>query len=789
MDHSFHVDNEHVFKEKINEGINFFAGAGFSVLPDKTGNTLPLSKDLALMLEKQFKISHQENYQRTFEILMAKFPQEFQQYLHDLFKVTSCNDLYTNVWKFNIKCFITTNFDNIATLSSEGLKNICLVDLRKGAPKTGEIPYVPLNGSAAVDTDTLYIGTLNVATPHTQTVALFEYFEQELPKRMTLFCGYSLNDPSVQRAVSSSLKNNPDSVWVQCLPSCTEDIDYFRNIGCNVIIGDTKSLLEWARDNLDRSKPAGKNIYYLEKDEYFKRYAVPKSAREVRSVPTDDYYLKGDAQWYHIFEKVPLERSIVPEIHNEASSGKNILIVGGNFTGKTTILMQLALRISGQKYYFDYLSVEQAKRFVELSEDTQVWVFLEHCTNDVTTLDVLSSKKNIRIIATADEIAYEYSKHLVDPSSYLVYHVGELDIDEARQIFNKIPKNIRKNEFSFKTRRRSVSDAIPFGTTPDDLEEEKYNMLEMLGKNVKGAVSRNTVIKILNSIEKENDQSLELIALTTYLTSNYSALSTDVIMAYFNYTTAEQVDKAIQLINTSLNEKNTGITITNDEQDQDYYRLRSTFFSFYAQDVFESESKFKKIYANTVRKCIEEVAPVHIFNYIAFRRSAYDSELFYSLFGDDAHSLYALLNKYDNNAYIFHQWALYCSRLGDFKKAFQYIDKASVLLPHNFSIKNSKAMILFESNKDDWSEIGLNTKKEAMQILQKCYTNDRRKAQHVVAFAKFAIIMSDHGHDEYLQLAYSWLVEEFEEGHKTQLKNTISRKINKKNDVKGLQIK
>ena len=782
MNHSFHIDNEHVFREKIKEGINFFAGAGFSVLPDADGCSLPLSKDLASMLEIQFGITHQENYQRTFEILMSRYPQEFQQYLHDKFNVSSCNELYSNVWKFNIKCFITTNFDNIAALSAEGLGDICLVDLRKGAPRNGEIPYIPLNGSATVDTDNLYIGTLDVATPHTQTVALFEYFEKVLSKRMTLFCGYSMNDPSVQRAVSSSLKNNPNSVWVLCLPTCEDDINYFRNIGCNVIIGDTESLLKWAEKNINSSKTANDDVPELKNDEFFKRYIVPTSATEVRSVPTDDYYLKGDVQWYHIFEKVPLERSIVPEIHNEASSGKNILLVGGNFTGKTTILMQLALRVSGNRFYFDYLSIEQAKRFVKLSGDAAVWIFLEHCTSDVSILEVLNSKKNIRIIATADEVSYEYSKHLIDPGNYSIYHIGELDIDEARQIYNKIPKNIRKNEFSYKSRRRSVSDAIPFGTIPDDLEEEKYCMLEMLGKNVKGAISRNTIIKIFSSIKKENNQSLELIALTTYLTSHQSALSTDVMMAYFNYTTAEQVEKAIQMINTSLNEKNTGIAITTDDQDQDYYRLRSMLFSFYAQDVFESESNsgFKEVYANTVRRCIEEVAPIHIFNYSAFKRSAYDSELFYNLFGNDAHALYAMLNKYDNNAYIFHQWALYCSRLGDYKKAFQYIDKASVLLPHNFSIKNSKAMILFEANKDDWSEVGLNTKKEAMEILKKCYNNDRRKAQHVVAFARYAIIMSDHGHDEYLQLAYSWLIEEFEEGHKVQLKNIILRRINDK---------
>ena len=56
------------------------------------------------------------------------------------------------------------------------------------------------------------------------------------------------------------------------------------------------------------------------------------------------------------------ERAVVGEIHNEALKVGHVLIVGAEFSGKTTILKQLALKInSPNKFFLSNITTEMAK--------------------------------------------------------------------------------------------------------------------------------------------------------------------------------------------------------------------------------------------------------------------------------------------------------------------------------------------------------------------------------------------------------------------------------------------
>ncbi|GHU51784.1 hypothetical protein FACS189496_0780 [Bacilli bacterium] len=146
--------------------------------------------------------------------------------------------------------------------------------------------------------------------------------------------------------------------------------------------------------------------------------------------------------------------------------------------------------------------------------------------------------------------------------------------------------------------------------------------------------------------------------------------------------------------------------------------------------------------------------------YDVFIRKSYDSSLFYDLFRDQAEDIYSYLYNYDSSPYTLQQWALYRAKLKDFKQAFIYIERAMSEKPTNFSMQNSRAVILFEANRSLNTALALKQKKEAMDILSYCYNNDKRKIYHAQIFSEFAINLYDEYSDrEYLEKAYMWINE------------------------------
>ncbi len=108
------------------------------------------------------------------------------------------------------------------------------------------------------------------------------------------------------------------------------------------------------------------------------------------------------------------------------------------------------------------------------------------------------------------------------------------------------------------------------------------------------------------------------------------------------------------------------------------------------------------------------------------------------------------------------------SLLGQFKEAFSAIDKALRQKPNNFSIKNTSAIILFEANRKELNETGRMKRIEAMDILAKCYSNDKRKDYHAHRFAEFSIeILKIDNNPQYIEQATNWINEIIEKGDGT----------------------
>ena len=68
--------------------------------------------------------------------------------------------------------------------------------------------------------------------------------------------------------------------------------------------------------------------------------------------------------------------------------------------------------------------------------------------------------------------------------------------------------------------------------------------------------------------------------------------------------------------------------------------------------------------------------------------------------------------------------------------------------------------------------------KQAMQILEQCYENDKRKLYHAQKYSEFALILSEQYEiDDYLEMALKWLVEMTEND---QIESPRSRRLKEK---------
>jgi len=769
------IDNINTFKSALKTGINIFTGAGFSTLINTDGTGLPTSNELAEEIAKKFSIPfYKDDINKTFDIASTKYGSELQSHLRRRFNVKTCNDKYYALNKINIRAYFTTNYDNIPFLIMERNEHHRLKNLNDGKDK-GQfvtIPYIALHGSVLSDDseDQLTMGNLSISNVRTERGDFFNFLNNKMNECPTLFWGYKLKDDSVKSVVLSKIKNDEGvrrKIWITFRDKDDPDIGYYRSLGCNIICGDTECILDWINNEIidEKRKTADGNIMEIVMaDNYLKKHLIPKK-EEALSVTREDYYSRGLTEWLPIYSDDPIIRNHVSEVINEANGGYDVIIVGERFSGKSTILMQVA-RIAECpcKLYFDTLNAEETDYIIRKIGKHETWIFIENCTDDARVFVMLSAVENIHVIATANDRSFDSAKHLFKESVYRSVFITELTHDEAKEIYNKIPISIRSDRFTYKSDYNSSMSSEDYNKNAlGSYSDEKFMMLEML-KNIKGSMGERRVGEILNYVFKEDPQSIELLALTTYLSWRGSALSTDVLMAYFGYKKPEEVDLAIKKIDNLLSLLDIRYSIIErDLYDQDYFILRSGLFLVGAHKIFERENKqylhFHEIYASTVKRFVLEVAPIHIFNYRVFKRSAFDGRLFFNLFGNSADELYEFLDKYKTNPYIFQQWALYCAEKGSYKEAFILIEKALKLAPNNFSMQNSKATIMFNSSKENDSPIALQKMIDAMVILERCHKSDRRKNYHAESYANFALELDGRGESSYLQIAYDWIVE------------------------------
>lgn len=754
------IDNRNLFFDYLKTGINLFTGAGFSKLESPDGKILPDASELCEEICQRFSISstYSNDLEKLSSILKRNCKDEFQKYLRERFTVNSYNELYDVLNRINIKSFITTNIDNILQSVIDNSKKYYLncVSYYGATKRDGQvIEYVPLHGDIRDDNSELYFGKFELSNVGNKNASLFSIMHGKLLAHPTLFWGYGFHDGSVSEVISQILDKGKEDVWIQCMPG-SDNIDFFRDLGCNVIIATTEELFLEISKELKNTAEEVKSV----SNQVWKKYEIP-SANQVESLDIKYYYQLGKTHWYYVITDQAYATHWVNLIINHSLENKNVLVIGIPLGGKTTLLMQVARKYNKQTYYITDLNKEKAKLLCNnINNQGEKILLIDNCTEDIEAYRILAKNKNIKTIATCDDFWFESSKHKIEDVDYKKIIIEDIERSEAQRIYSNIPESIRTDTFKYK-----------------ETETDKYSIFELITTNIKDILSSDKINVFLSKLQKNNDV-FEMVLLTAYLVYHGSALSTDILFKYFDIQDYQDVQRKVRETQSMLAEID--VTFDPDLDDQDYYSLRSDLFAKIAHEVAKKYYKCK--YAQVIKKFIEKVSPEYIYKNYVFRRRAYDAELVNDLFDGQGDSVYEMIYAYDSGAYTLQQWALYKSRNGRFMEAFVDIDKAINMQPNNFSIKNARAIILFEANREKNTEEAKRSFYEAMEILEACHKSDKRKVYHAQKYAEFAIFLKERYEDNtYLKQAYKWIKELIDkEDSKSYRTQELCRKLKSK---------
>lgn len=479
-----------------------------------------------------------------------------------------------------------------AQVADNGKKRIiqCVMDHSKryslfnvveyGAKRaSSSLLFIPLHGNVKYLNSNLYFGKNELANVDTDNKDLFDLMHGELLKVPTLFWGYGFHDNAVERTITKLLQEGHQDIWILCRPG-NENIDYFRDLGCRVIEGETLELLDWIEENCSEVQPGSSDPIDTSS---LQQYLIP-SLNSLEVVTQEDYYAKGITHWFCILSDYAYQTKNVNLLYNDALQRKNVIAVGIPFSGKTTMMMQIAAKAQADiKLLLSNISVEEAQRIINLLHSHRVFSFVDSCCDDVSVTKLLMQQPNFTVLGFTDDYAFESSKHLLDDVPYYRKDITEVEWVDAQGIYSKIPQSLRKSKLEYKKS-----------------EDEKYSILELITSNVKDVLSQQRVRGLLDRVKSNSETTFQIIALSAYLTCNKSCLNMDVLCSFLGITDYHILKKHIDATQSYLREIDVGLS--QDINNQDYYELRSNLFAWLAYD--ELRKHFQKDFGDIVSKFI-----------------------------------------------------------------------------------------------------------------------------------------------------------------------------------------
>ncbi|MGA2352770.1 MAG: SIR2 family protein [Terracidiphilus sp.] len=747
------IQNENTFLRACAEGLNLFAGSGFSVLAqDYSGRNLPTGSQLQTELITRFSLDSTEDLTlpQLCTIIESERRDELYSFLRERFTVKSFDPAYLSIDSLLIKSIFTTNVDDLFFKIYAESKNCYLNDMSIRGPSLTDrsaIDFIALHGSIVHTGESLVFGASDIAASFSADPDKWYLLTEKIQKRPTLFCGYSLADAGTLQALNPRTTKGRvhQDKWIALNEPTQGDIRYFGALGFQIIESDTLSLLDYIRSNAQPTEPTTPKTRSTA--HIFPEYALPAPG-SVPVRPILDFCLGNSPTWPDIYTaRIPRTHHFA-RVQNLINAKQNTIVLGMPACGKTTLMMQLASQsqFEGHKIVCNYLTEARARLIIRKLESEHALIFVDDFADAIESFNVLSSNRNVTVIAFDRDLNFESVSHRIDKSTVQIVEVSELNARDIQDVFSFIPSRIRGDSYS----------------APRMGEGVEPSLFEVIESNITEAKLNERFRDVLRELEKDEEHIHDLLVMCCYVHSCRTPVSFDMAMAFMRSVISDYDELYICFDKLKSLVVDYGGEFADSEQD--HFTPRSSLVS---------EAILKQVSAASFQRVLirfhSEVSSLRICRFDIFRRRAFDAKFIEMAFRSwqEGMEFYERQYQYDRSPYLRQQGALYLAHKRRYMEAFQWIDEAVSQSEYKVpSIRNTHAIILFNANVNALESDGTkrNMLDRSMGILAECYKSDSRKVYHAVTFADQSIqyfdLYADQPAQKYLETSAKWLRDE-----------------------------
>ena len=748
-------DNEALFVSLVsNYGMNLYLGAGFSVYADnEAGEKLPLGNENNKHLIDVFGLKTNREYtlSKSCQKIKKDNKDALERLLKETYRVKSFDKMYTGLCRLPIKNIITLNIDNLVERIYEDESSTKIIadnNITGPLEKNNVVNLYKLHGSVTYPMGSDMSFTDKELTDlFVREPGLFNTVSLKLSSAPTLFWGTSFGDnDSLELICHSEIYSKsatPKWIVVYPLDNVEDTIEDLEDLGFNIVVADTKELMEYLCSLSFAASTKVKKYVYREYRENFPANFICNEL-EHSSVrrPVMDFFSGAEPVISDILSSNVKRTSYFNQILQTIFSKRVTLITGIPGCGKSTLLMQLAFgkEIDGRKFWFNSIIKQEAEKLVKLvKDDKNVTVFLDNLYSNVDAFEVLKGSSNIKLVLAERALNYEYVKRFLSISSDAIVDVSNLAASDIQNICLSMNK--------------SSSDAIALME-----KNENISLLEIVFFASTNAQIKERISGYIKDLAEFKDEKLKIDLLELYTLVNYTSscgIPATMDMLYFYF--GDLIENYEDII-YALKKMNKIIVETTDEElkideSQDYLIMRSKLFAEKSIFLIPPE-----IFAHVLEKFLDKVSPHAIYRYDIFKRKAYDADFTRRAFSKTRGiQFYEKLLLQNSNPYVRHQYSIFLQRKGDINLAWEQIDRAHTECQKKiFSIANTHAIIMFEKNmaveakNEKELDIQKNTIGRSFSTLEYCLSQDIRVSYHALTYARNAIrYYEKFGKDEF----------------------------------------
>ncbi|WP_378081747.1 SIR2 family protein [Aeromonas bestiarum] len=752
------IENENTFRKCLQDGINLFLGAGFSIeakgLFESKPKPLPIGDGLRQEILRVFERDPESKLTlpQLCQVISKSQREALSDFLKSRFTINDYDRLYENIERVNIKAIFTTNIDDLIFKIFESSQKYYINDISLRGPSisgASAIDYIALHGSVVHPTSEGFdFSPVEISSSFERDKDKWFGYVNRVQQTPTLYWGYSMADAGVLQTLSRETAHGRERApsWVTLRAEDEEAIEYYSALGFQIIITETKALLTYLGHlKIIKNPGAPKKLLNLR----FAEYLVPKvNTVPVRSLA--EFYLGSEPTWYDIFLGDIYKTKHFSTAQNAIAGGRDCLLIGAAVTGKSTLLRLLANSISNsiQPLFIDEITPEKAQLLVNDidAEGVQVAAFIDNAGDAWEAISILGRSKNIQIVAAERDYIFDSVAHRFSRKKFEIFDVSGLTKLDVQAVLDRIPAGVQR------LNTRNFDDPLQVDIEP--------TFFEIFDTSISGHLLADRFIDAMKELKQEAREKHDLLLLSCYLYSCRIPTSIDVASSFL----ANKIDDPIVIYNLldSMSTLLSRYELSLADTAQAYFVPRSRSVA---------EAVIKRIPPADLRQLLiqfhSDVSPTKIPRYDIFRRMAYDANLTTRAFPEwqDGLAFYEKCFDRDRSHSFKQQGAIYLSRKKQYPLAFKWIDQAMSLAgKRGASVKNTYAVILFNANYDKPSESPevMDTLDQSLQILQQCYTDDLRKVYHAKVFSDQAVKYSDKYPDsprsrEYLEQAIQWL--------------------------------